>query len=665
MPTCTLHPLPYQPDPAAYFAPLREAPGAVLLDSARPGAERGRFDLLSAWPVQQLQAQPSEHGREFLERLRNSLAQLGDATLPEGLELPFAGGLIGYLSYDFGRRLEHLPSLAADDLELPDAQLGLYAWAMVSDHQMGTSQLVFHPSLAKAERERLICLFEAAAPAPGGDFRLLAAMQGDLQPAQYKAAFDQVQRYIQAGDCYQINLTQRFRAPCQGDPWRAYQALRKACPTPFSGYQQLADGSALLSFSPERFIRVSQRQVETRPIKGTRPRSADPAEDARNAQELRQSPKDRSENLMIVDLLRNDLGRIARTGSVGVPALFEVRPYGRVLQMTSTVQAQLAPGVGLAGIFDALYPCGSITGAPKRRTMEIIRELEPAARGIYTGGLGWIDPPDGGAEVGDFCLAVPIRTLVLQPVHGGVRHGELGVGAGIVHDSDAGAEYAECQLKAGFLTGLPNDFELFETMYATREDGCRHLESHLARLQASSGYFGYPLHLELARAGVQAACSVLPPGQPHRLRLALRPDGEIVVQSGLLAPLQEPVRLLLADDPVDADDLFLRHKTSARGRYDAAWKAAESVGAFDTLFFNARGELTEGGRSNVFVRVKGRWYTPPLSAGVLPGVLRGVLLDDPAWNAIEVPITRETLLRAQEIVVCNALRGPLRAVLAN
>jgi para-aminobenzoate synthetase/4-amino-4-deoxychorismate lyase len=178
---------------------------------------------------------------------------------------------------------------------------------------------------------------------------------------------------------------------------------------------------------------------------------------------------------MIVDLLRNDLGRIARTGSVGVPALFEVRRYSSVLQMTSTVQAQLADGVTLGAIFDALYPCGSITGAPKRRTMEIIHELEPAPRGIYTGALGWIDPPAFGAgdgmQFGDFCLSVPIRTLVLQPEHNGVRHGELGVGAGIVYDSDPGAEYAECRLKAGFLTGLPNSFEIFETMYATR---CRH-----------------------------------------------------------------------------------------------------------------------------------------------------------------------------------------------
>jgi para-aminobenzoate synthetase/4-amino-4-deoxychorismate lyase len=277
--------------------------------------------------------------------------------------------------------------------------------------------------------------------------------------------------------------------------------------------------------------------------------------------------------------------------------------------------------------------------------------------------------PVAAARFGDFCLSVPIRTLVLQAPRDGVREGELGVGAGIVHDSDAAAEFAECRLKAGFLTGLASAFELFETMFATREHGCRHLQRHLSRLQASSAYFGYPFDAERTRAAVLDACAALAPGLPHRLRLALRPDGVLDLQSAVLAPLpaaqDQPVRLLLASETTRSGDLFLRHKTSVRKRYDDAWRAAERQGAFDALFFNERGELTEGGRSNVFVRIGGRWYTPPLSAGVLPGVLRGVLLDDPAWNAIEVPITRETLLRAQEIVVCNALRGPLRAVLAN
>jgi para-aminobenzoate synthetase/4-amino-4-deoxychorismate lyase len=498
----------------------------------------------------------------------------------------------------------------------------------------------------------------------------IGAVRASVDEAAFAQAIERIRAYIAAGDTYQVNYTYRLRFDAFGDIRQLYARLRARQPVPYGALISLPDGRAVLSLSPELFVRHDAGRLLARPMKGTARAETDDLLNAVRAQQLAADPKNRAENLMIVDLLRNDLGRIARTGSVGVPALFEVKRYSSVLQMTSTVQAQLAPGTTLQDIFAALYPCGSITGAPKRRTMEIIRELEPAARGIYTGALGWIDPPAGSgfgtlqhARFGDFCLSVPIRTLTLQPEQNGVRHGELGVGAGIVYDSDAGAEYAECRLKASFLTGLPNDFEIFETIHATRADGCRHLERHLARLGASAAYFGHPFKPELARAAALQACAALPDDTPHRVRLALRPGGEIVVQTGALAPLQEPVAVLLADEPTRAHDVFLRHKTSIRGRYDAAWRAAESVGAFDMLFFNERGELTEGGRSNVFVKIGGRWYTPPLSAGVLPGVMRGVLLDDPAWDAIECPLTRESLARAQEIVVCNALRGPLRAVL--
>jgi len=495
----------------------------------------------------------------------------------------------------------------------------------------------------------------------------IADVRSNVDEAAFTRAIRRIRDYIAAGDTYQVNYTYRIRFDAFGDAAALYARLRARQPVPYGAFIGLPDGRAVLSLSPELFVRHDAGRLLARPMKGTAPASGDAKLDAVRSTALAADPKNRAENLMIVDLLRNDLGRIARTGSVGVPALFEVRRYSSVLQMTSTVQAQLADGASLDDIFGALYPCGSITGAPKRRTMEIIHELEPAPRGIYTGALGWIDPPAPGARdgagFGDFCLSVPIRTLVLQPEHNGVRRGELGVGAGIVYDSDPAAEYAECRLKAGFLTGMPNDFEIFETIYATREDGCRHLERHLARLRASSAYFGYPFTEELARAGAIAACAVLPAATPHRLRLALQPDGEIVVHTAPLAPLDGQVEVLLSSEPVASDALFARHKTSIRSRYDAAWKQAESVGAFDTLFFNERGELAEGGRSSVFVRVGGRWYTPPLSSGVLPGVMRGLLLEDPDWRAIECPISRETLARAQEIMVCNAMRGPLRATI--
>ncbi len=438
--TCTVHPLPYHANPAHYFAAIRHAPGAVLLDSGRPEAERGRYDLLSAWPLEQLAVLPDERGAAFLQRLRDNLARLGEAQLPAACELPFAGGLIGYLSYDFGRHLEHLPNQARDDLQLPDARFGLYAWALISDHQQGSSQLVFHPSVEVAERERLIQLFGQPAARDSNEFQLKGPMTADLTADAYRQAFERIQHYIQAGDCYQVNFAQRFRADCQGDPWVAYCALRAACPTPFSGFQSLPDHGAVLSLSPERFVKVSQGQVETRPIKGTRPRGRDAAEDAANAAELLASSKDRAENLMIVDLLRNDLGRTCRIGSVRVPELFSLESYPNVHHLVSSVTGTLADDRDALDLIAGSFPGGSITGAPKIRAMQIIDELEPTRRALYCGSLLYLDVR------GEMDSSIAIRSLL-------VKDGQVSCwgGGGIVADSDWQAEYQESITKVKVL----------------------------------------------------------------------------------------------------------------------------------------------------------------------------------------------------------------------
>ncbi|SDB50417.1 aminodeoxychorismate synthase component I [Pseudomonas sp. NFACC13-1] len=440
MPTCSVHPLPYRTNPAEYFAAIRHAPGSVLLDSGRPSAERGRYDLLSAWPLAQLAVLPNESGSDFLQRLRIQLTQLGDAVLPATVQLPFAGGLIGYLSYDFGRHLETLPSHAQDDLRLPDARFGVYDWALISDHQAGTSQLVFHPHCGEDERQRLIALFSQPTTAAAPSFSLEGPMTPDLSAEAYRQAFERIQAYIQAGDCYQVNFAQRFRAPCQGDAWAAYQALRTACPTPFSGFQSLPEGGAVLSLSPERFVRVSEGQVETRPIKGTRPRGTTPEEDAAHAAELLASPKDRAENLMIVDLLRNDLGRTCRIGSVRVPELFSLESYPNVHHLVSSVTGELADDKDALDLIAGSFPGGSITGAPKIRAMQIIDELEPTRRGLYCGSLLYLDVR------GEMDSSIAIRSLL-------VKDGQVCCwgGGGIVADSDWEAEYQESITKVRVL----------------------------------------------------------------------------------------------------------------------------------------------------------------------------------------------------------------------
>lgn len=440
MPICSLHPLPYRADPCGYFARVRFAQGAVLLDSGRPTADRGRFDLLSAWPLDTLQPVANESGPAFLQRLRESLARLGEADLPEHCALPFAGGLIGYLAYDFGRLFEPLPDQAIDDLHLPSARLGLYAWALVSDHQEQTSQLVFHPALAQAERQRLIALFELPDAQADVSFKLTAPFASDINAEQYREAIERIHAYIQAGDCYQVNFAQRFRACFEGDPWTAYQALRVACPTPFAGYLALPKGDAVLSLSPERFVKVSQRQVETRPIKGTRPRGRNSAEDAAFADELMASEKDRAENLMIVDLLRNDLGRTCRIGSVKVPELFRLESYPNVHHLVSAITGELAEGKDALDLIGGSFPGGSITGAPKIRAMQIIEELEPTRRALYCGSLVYLDVR------GEMDSSIAIRSLL-------AKDGQIACwgGGGIVADSQWEAEYQETFTKVRVL----------------------------------------------------------------------------------------------------------------------------------------------------------------------------------------------------------------------
>jgi para-aminobenzoate synthetase/4-amino-4-deoxychorismate lyase len=491
-------------------------------------------------------------------------------------------------------------------------------------------------------------------------------LHADTSRADFDSAIARIRDYIAAGDCYQVNYTYRLQFDVHGAPLDLYCKLRRRQPTRYGALIALADGRSVVSCSPELFMRNEGGTLTTQPMKGTAAaHEHDEAINAQRAAALANDPKNRAENLMIVDLLRNDLGRIAQTGTVHVTDLFKVQRFESVLQMTSTVQAQLRPDAGLPEVIAALYPCGSITGAPKLRAMQIIRELETAPRGIYTGALGWFDPSPAvrtARAIGDFCLSVPIRTLTLDaPLHGR-RVGRMGIGAGIVHDSVAADEFEECQLKARFLTELPRDFLLFETIYATHADGCRLVEQHLQRLAHSAACCGFSCDLNAVRAALQQAADALADNGPHRMRLTLAQNGAIAITAAPLPPVREPVKIFMATERRDSDDFFLSHKTTVREAYDRAWQEAEKRGGFDQLFVNQDGHVTEGGRSNVFVKLQNRWYTPPLRAGVLPGVMRAGLLADPAWAASERALSLEDLRNAEDIVVCNALRGAMHAI---
>ena len=481
----------------------------------------------------------------------------------------------------------------------------------------------------------------------------LTGWQPNVTQTEFERAIETIHRRIERGDTYQVNLCFNTAATLNGDPVALYRELRKHQSVGYGALIGLPDGRWVLSRSPELFVSNQAGWLQARPMKGTAA--------ATGSLDLATDPKNQAENVMIVDLLRNDLGRIAVPGSVSVPKRFEVQRYGEVLQMTSTVRAQLRPTIDWMELLEGVFPCGSITGAPKHSTMQIIRELEQAPRGLYTGAIGWVDPaPAEGLN--DFCFSVPIRTLTVSPpLADGQRHVELGVGAGITYDSQADDEWAECALKARFLSRFVTEASLFETMRAHRNTGIAHLERHLNRISRSAATLGFCCDINAARQRLLAAAADLPPDTEHRLRLDLHANGQIQLTSGVLTPVQTPVLVLLAPDHMHSGDFLLRHKTSVRARYDAAWQHAVAHGAFDMLFFNEHGELTEGGRSNVFVKLDGCWYTPPLEAGVLPGVMRSVLLDDATLDARIQPITRADLTRAQAVLVCNALRGALPA----
>lgn len=500
---------------------------------------------------------------------------------------------------------------------------------------------------------------ETAPPVKAGVIEGLAA---ELEPTDYQGAITRTLDYIKAGDIYQANFTYRSAFSWSGNPLNLFDALTRTQPVPYAAYIDTGE-EVILSLSPELFFDISGGIIRARPMKGTSKRGRTNDEDAALSEALTSDPKERAENLMILDLMRNDLSRVAVPGSVRVPERFTVERYRTVLQMTSSVEARLKTQTSFTALLGALFPCGSVTGAPKVRAMEIICELEQSPRGVYTGAIGHLGPTVDGE--GEAAFNVAIRTLTLKPDGATDKawRGTVGVGGGIVFDSTPAREYQECQVKIKFLDRPDKEpIQLIETMKVDAGEIAL-LEEHLARLAASAHYFDFPCDRDDVRRVLLRHASDLGPGI-WRLRLLLGADGALEFSHAALGGPRPPLGFSIAPVRVDSNDVFLFHKTTRRAVFEETLAAeAARVGADEVVFMNERGELTEGARSTLFLR-KGRdLLTPPLASGCLPGTLRASMLQDPGTRVIEQVLSLDDLHGANEIFFGNSVRGLERALL--
>ncbi|MGB9595811.1 MAG: aminodeoxychorismate synthase component I, partial [Candidatus Poribacteria bacterium] len=450
---------------------------------------------------------------------------------------------------------------------------------------------------------------------------------------------------IARGETYQVNYTFKHKFDYNGSSIDLFFNLCMKQSASYSAFIRCSNYD-ILSLSPELFFRRIGNKIITKPMKGTIKRGVNNSDDLAKAEELQGSIKDRAENVMIVDLLRNDLGRISNIGSVKVDRLFDVEKYETLFQMTSTIQAQLKNGIKWFDIFKSIFPCGSVTGAPKISTMNIINSLEKEPRGIYTGGIGYISPNN------ESVFNVAIRTVVLNRID---RKAEMGIGSGIVYDSKAQTEYDECLLKANFLTSKYNDFQLIETMLW--ENGEFYLlDLHIKRLKESAEYFLFDYDLQYIIEALIQKSRKFEYQRKYRVRLLLFRDGEVKISSSELDDIVKSPKAIISKHRVDQFNRFFYHKTTNRDLYDSELKKAREKGYYEVLFLNNKGEVTEGAISNIFLENNGKLYTPPIDCGLLNGVYRQFMLEN-GFPIVEKVLFEEDLFEADKIYLANSVRG--------
>ena len=583
---------------------------AILFESSTVSNTQHNRSLLFHDPISWLEVRR-------LDQLPTVFAAI-DAALAKG------HWVAGYLSYECGYHWEPTayPNYEFNSNGLPLAAFGIYG----------------EPTLCTPSRQ-------VPHPETG-----LTDLTLSLTPEQYVDQFNRVQQYISAGDTYQLNLTAEAYAPYTTDPADLFSHMMAAQPVDLGAMLHIGPRH-ILSASPELFFHQRDRQIVVRPMKGTSPRGATPSEDDHLAASLAADTKNRAENVMIVDLLRNDLGRIAEFGSVQPDKLFAVERLPSLLQMTSEIRATLRPEITPYLLFAALFPSGSIIGAPKVHSMQLIRGLEQRDRGVYTGAIGFWSPR------GEALFSVAIRTAVLDS-------GRLimGVGSGIVADSIANSEYNECLLKTDFLRD--QTFGLIETM-RWQHGHCDLLELHLDRLQSSAAHFHFRFDRKSIQREIERQAPVINTAAPHKLRFVLDHRGTCTFSPPEPLAAEDPatvLRICLWPTPTNSQDSMLRHKSTRRSFYDHAYVHARRQGFADVIFTNEHGDITEGTIHNIFVRNGEQWRTPPISAGLLPGVYRRHLLAT-RWNITEANLTVEDLRTADELWITNAVRGIRKATL--
>ncbi|MFA6465040.1 MAG: aminodeoxychorismate synthase component I [Desulfurivibrionaceae bacterium] len=606
----------------------------VFLETSRVTPEESRSYFFHR-PVAHLACYAHDDPSRFFEQAEEFLAK--------GLYLA------GWLGYEFGYLLE--PSLARriqPDPQKPLARLGVFRAPLIFDHNTGAFLGAPWPELPQ--------------PQPSAEYRI-ANLHPNRTQTDYIAALAKIKEYIESGDTYQVNFTLKLLFDFAGSPEALYQALRRNQSVSFGAYLR-AGAQRILSFSPELFFKKSGEQCLVRPMKGTIQRGPYPAEDARLMRFLQNDEKNRSENVMIVDLLRNDLGRICTPGTVTTRSLFDIETYETLHQMTSTITGHLPEETRIKPLFQALFPCGSVTGAPKIRTMEIIHELESGPRGVYTGAIGFIAP------TGEATFNVPIRTIELNG-----KAGEMGIGSGIIHDSDPEQEWRECLLKGRFLSNPAPPFSLIETMLWQPGSGYWLLSEHLERLAASAAYFRYPASMpeivtRLDRLAMDFGASCM------RVRLALAKSGEMEFSASpcpapaaITWPIPQAAqaelpRVTFSAQATGPGSPWLYHKTTLRAMYDTERQQALAAGFYEVLFTNTRGEVTEGSITSLFIKQRNTLLTPAMECGLLPGVFRRHLLEHISLPVREAILTRRDIEQAEALFVGNSVRGLIQVRLA-